>query len=413
MIDYIRSKVYGKNHTEYANYQMRQVEWYSITGQYDKASEILKQSLQTCLSIFYAENPETLKRKIELARMARMMNDIVSAEMWINSVRETFGTRLETEDSLIVAETYQVLSYIRRAQGKYREALNELEKALGIKTKIFGSESPAVIELQNVRARSLIVFHRLTEANEVIESALWNIKSDQPLYRLLRSDLLAQRGILQDYKREYDQAIESIEQAIKLRKDILGDGNVELARLYVEKAAVLRHQSKYNEALTSLEEAHNIDNPHFDEDHVNFARILLEQGQTYLDKRSVFVAQEHLKESLHIYDSQPNRNVKQHADAIEALGQIYLESGRSRDAFEMFEKAMNIRTAIYGSSHPEIAETLYKQAKALLNMSEAQDNEDPKDKARQILGEALIMLRQRDDDYAGLVAKIERTLANL
>jgi tetratricopeptide (TPR) repeat protein len=162
-----------------------------------------------------------------------------------------------------------------------------------------------------------------------------------------------------------------------------------------------------------LEAAQNIDNRYFDENHVYFARILLEQGQTYLDKKSIDVAQEHLKESLHIYDIQPNRNVKQHSDAAEALGQVYLESGRSRDAFELFEKAMVIRMAIYGSSHPVIAETLYKQAQVLLKMAKTGENQDAKAKARQKLEQAQIMLGQRDDDYAGVVSEIEFTLTNL
>jgi tetratricopeptide (TPR) repeat protein len=205
-----------------------------------------------------------------------------------------------------------------------------------------------------------------------------------------------------------------LEEAIKLRTDLLGDEDVELARLYVEKAVILRHQSKYNEALTNLEAALNIDNLHFiDENHVNFARILLEQGQIYLDKRSVDVAEEHLKAALYIYDIQPNRNVKQHADAVEALGRLYLQNGYIREASEMFNKVLEIRTAIYGSSHPEIAEALYYQAKTLLRMSEARENDGSKIEARQKLEQALSMLRHRDGDNAKLIYDIERTLADL
>ena len=132
-----------------------------------------------------------------------------------------------------------------------------------------------------------------------------------------------------------------------------------------------------------------------------------------MDKRSFLAAQEHLKEALQIYDIQPNRNIKQHADAAEALGRSYLENGFLHEASERFQKAMDIRTAIYGSSHPEIAETLYNQAQALLKMSEAGENEDLKTKARQKLEQALNMLRQRDDDNAELISDIERTLADL
>jgi tetratricopeptide (TPR) repeat protein len=412
-VESIRSNAYGKTHPEYANYQMLRAESHTKAGQYEKASEILEQSLETCLSIFSTEHPEAFSRKIELARIARFVNDIDGAESRINNVLETLGSRLETEDSLIVAETYQVLSYIRRAQGNYHAAQAELEKALRIKTKIFGSDSPTVIELQNERARSLIAFHRLTEANEVIEGALRSIESNQPLHRLLRSDLLGQRGLLQDLKREYDQAIKNLEEAIKLRTDLLGEEDVELARLYVEKAVILRHQSKYNEALIDLEAALNIDNLHFiDENHVNFARILLEQGQTYLDQRIVDVAEEHLKAALHIYDIQPNQNVKQHAEAAEALGRSYMETGFLHQASEMFRKAMEIKTAIYGNSHPEIAKTLHKQAQVLLKLAETAESQDAKAEARQKLEQALDILGQRDDNTE-LISDIESTLADL
>ena len=107
-----------------------------------------------------------------------------------------------------------------------------------------------------------------------------------------------------------------------------------------------------------------------------------------------------MKEALHIFEIQPNRNVKQHADTAEGLGQVYLESGRSRDALEMFENAFEIRTVIYGSSHPEITDALKKQEKALSKMVEAGETGDLKAKALQKLEQVRNMLQQRDNDNA-------------
>jgi tetratricopeptide (TPR) repeat protein len=183
--------------------------------------------------------------------------------------------------------------------------------------------------------------------------------------------------------------------------------------LYINKASVLRHQGKYNDALANLDAAYNIDNLKFqDENHVYFARILLEQGRTYLDKKSE-AAQAHLKEALQIYDNQPIRNLKQHAASAEALGRYYLEYDFLRDAIEMFQVAMDIRTAIYGNSHPEIAETLYSQAQVNLKMAEVSENEGSKTEAHQMLKKALNILQQYSEDNAELISKIERTLANL
>ena len=413
-IDHIRSNVYSKIHPEYANYQLRRAKWYSIAGRYDEASDMLGQSLQTCLEAFASGHPETIRRKIELARLARIRNDIVEAENWINSVCETLGDRLGSEDSLIVAETYQELSNIKRSQGDYHTALAELEKAQEIERKIFDLESPAVIELQNERAKSLIIFRRLNEANDVVESALRNVGSDEPAYRLLKSDLLAQRGIIENYQKEFGRAINSLEEAIEIRKDLSGSDNVDLARLYIEKAMVLRHQSMFKEAFENLEVAQNIDNfLGFDENHVYFARILLEQGQTYLEKRNDYAAQEHLKEALRIYDIQPNRYVKQHADAIQALGRIYFENGFLDEASESYKKALDIRNNIYRNFHPEIAETLYSQAQVLLKVKgNGKSNELRKD-ARQKLEKAIDMLQQCEGDNTKLMSNIESTLKDM
>ena len=398
-IEHIRKNVYGISHPQYANYQLRLASLYEIDGQYDDASKILEQSLQTCLNVFSAEHPETLKRQIVLARMARMTNNIVLAESRINLVCEALVTRLKTEDSQIVADTYQERSYIRRAQGDYQDALTELEHALRIEIRIFGTESPAAIELQNEKAKLLILFYRFAEAEDILKSALRYVDTDQPIFKRLKSDLLGQRGILQDHLMKYDQAIVNLDEAIKLRKNLLGDENVELARLHIEKAVVLRHQGKYVDAFACLDVAQSIDNRHFKAaDHIYYARILLEQGQVCLVKRDYLAAQAFLDEALQIYAVRPNRNVKQYADVAESLGRSYLETGSLHAAFKMFQKAMEIRTAIYGGSHPEIFETLKNQEKALLKMLETEETGDLNTRARQDLKQVQNMLRQRDND---------------
>jgi tetratricopeptide (TPR) repeat protein len=349
-----------------------------------------------------------------LARLARINNNIALAESRIKRVCDNIGSRLETEESPIIAKTYEERSNIHRVQGEYQDALAELENALRIEIKIYGSQSPKVIELQNEKVKPLIRFRRLTEANHVIESALRDVEHDQPIFKRLKSNLLEQRGILLVYKKEYDQAIESLEEAIKLNKEVLGNENVELARLYVEKAVVLRHLGHHTDALASLDAAQGIDNLRFKTaDHIYYARILLEQGKICLEKGDDSAAQAYLKEALEIYAVQQVQNVKEHADAAEALGLSYLKTGFLHESSKMFQKAMKIRKAIFGSSHPEIAEALCRQSKALSKMEHFGEMDHLKMEARQKLEQALNMLGQRNNDNAELISEIERTLADL
>jgi hypothetical protein len=69
--------------------------------------------------------------------------------------------------------------------------------------------------------------------------------------------------------------------------------------------------------------------------------------------------------------------------------------------------------AIYGSSHPEIAETLYRQAQVLLRMAESGEGGDKKTEAGQKLEEALDMLRQSSAPDLELITAVGRAIAEL
>jgi tetratricopeptide (TPR) repeat protein len=200
-----------------------------------------------------------------------------------------------------------------------------------------------------------------------------------------------------------------------LKREVLGDSSVDLAKLYVDKSVVLRRQGKYNEAFANLEEALNINNLHFNANHVYFARICLENGRTYYRKKSYLAAKEQLEEALEIYQAQPKQDLREHANASEALGLVYLETGFLSEASKRFKKAMEIKMSIYESQHPEIAETLYNEARVLLKMAGSDDKggEKLQNSARQKLKKALRILQENKENGAELTEVIESTLSTL
>ena len=415
-IERIRKKNYGENHLEYANYQLRLVEYYSITREYDTAHKVLKRSLQICLEKFSsAHHPEIIKRRITSARLFRMSGDIYKAEESIEEVLNVLGKRVEAENSYVVVSVLKEAASINRKNSDYKTSLEQIERALEIEKKILGDGSPSVIELLINKVKILIVSHQFAEASESIRDAKKHTSIDQPIYKIFTADLLEQQGILESSKHNLERAIEKLDEAIALKEEVLGKKSVQIAKSYINKAEVLRQLGRYSDAFEYLEKAQNINNPHFSENHVYFARIFLESGRVYHHKRSFLAAKEQLEEARSIYKAQPGHERRESANASESLGLVYLETGYLSEAHELFKEALEIKMDIYDPQHPAIAETVNNEAQVVLRMVASKEKglEDLRKNSLKKLKTALKYLNKNGQNGVVLKEKIKQTLSQL
>jgi tetratricopeptide (TPR) repeat protein len=410
----IREKSYGKDHLAFANYLLRLAQYYLIRRQYTEAREPLENSLDICLEKYESklDHPEILKRQVLTARLFRITSDITNAERRINEAIEALGSRIESEESLIITSILKESAYIRRKKGDFIGSLEAFENALNIETSILGSGSRSVIELLIEKVKLLMVSHQLKDAKKTIDDATSRIKDNIPVFQGLKANLLEQRGILEIKENNHSKAIESFDEAITIKENIPGRNEIDTEKLWVEKAVALRISGKYNEALLYLEKAQNINNLFLPEDHIYFARICLENGKTYYEKRSYPAGKEQLEEALKIYMAQPDQDLKEHADAAEMLGQIFLDTGFETEALPLIVDALGMKVRIYNISHPEIAETLKKLEESLPKLVGNNHNEMHKLQAatRKKLNEALQTLKNHKEAGIEISKVVERLL---
>ena len=285
-IDRIRSESYGKTHLRYADFQMRLAEFHLRLNDYDEAQHNLTQSLEVCRNKFKDDHPEIIKRQVSLAHLARIKGDIRTAEKHINEASKALGTRMDTEKSLIVSSVLIEASNIHHTKSEYQKAWSEIKKAFEIESEILGVQSPNVTELLIDKARLKVITNHVKEAEELLQVAFENTQDEERIYKSLKANALEQRSLLESSKKEVEQALDTINDAIILRKEVSGDESVELAKLFIEKASILRRNERYNEAITFLDRAQNIINPRFNPFHVYFGRILLENGWAQYEKRN-------------------------------------------------------------------------------------------------------------------------------
>ena len=414
-IESIRRQAYGKAHPEYSNYLMRLAQYYMTVDDYAQAEEKLNDSIQIWTEKFSANHIEMIKRRVMAAQIARISGSAVDAEKHINEAKMIVKETLKIEQSLLVSSIFSEESIIKRKLGDFAGSLDRIEQAIQIEEKILAANSPSLVELNINKIKLLIIEYRLSEADALLKSTHSKIPDiEEPIFQRLKARLLNQQGILDIYNFDYEQAVKTLDEAIKLNK-AGQSSSVDLAKLNIDKAVALRELKRYEEALNCLDDAQNFNNPHFEEDHVYFARICLENGLNFYFKKSYFAAKHHLEDALKIYEIKMNQDQKERSQTLEGLGLINLETNFLDDAAQFFSEAMEIKKRIYQGGHPEFAITHFNEAQVSLRRLKPRDEDEEKNRslAKQKLEKALSILKNHETNNEVLIEKIESCLTGL
>jgi tetratricopeptide (TPR) repeat protein len=344
-IEKIRLSAYSNKHPLFADYLIRSARYSLLIGKYDDAKGNLDESLKILKNLYPRDHPDIIERIILAARLARLSGYIDQAENHINEARRLLGVSINSKKYL-ASLIFQEEANIARKKNEYKKSLVSVENALALEKDLHWDKSPAAMELIFNKIQLLVVFERFPEAHDLIEATLKNISSDDPAFSRLKADMLGQQGMMERSQNKFTEAIASFDAALELKKSVLGEDHLELAKLYIEKAVALRLSGEPGKALAYLERALNINNLYFKADHLFFARIRLEKAWALLDKKDYISARKELGIALDNYKAKPSQDLREHAHTHEAFARYYKETGFSEDAIHEEEEAEKIRSRI-------------------------------------------------------------------
>ncbi|MGK7935249.1 MAG: tetratricopeptide repeat protein [Xenococcaceae cyanobacterium] len=157
---------------------------------------------------------------------------------------------------------------------------------------------------------------------------------------------------------KYNEAIPLAEQALAIRKKVLGDNHPDVAESLNNLAVLYESQGRYTEAEPLYQQALTIRKQQLGDNHPDVAESLNNLAVLYESQGRYSEAETLHKESLAIRKQRLGDNHPNVAQSLNNLAGVYLSQGRYTEAEPLYQQALTIRKQQLGDNHPDVAASL-------------------------------------------------------
>ncbi|MEN8217069.1 MAG: CHAT domain-containing tetratricopeptide repeat protein [Pseudomonadota bacterium] len=276
--------------------------------------------------------------------------------------------------SELLAETYnkQVVQYYQ--QGLFKEALPLAEKALKIRTEIFGEKHPSTLLSLNNLALIYQNLGRLSEALPLSEKG-YRLKKEV-LGEKHPSTLTSLNNLAFIYQSlgRLSEALPLFEKGYRLTKDVLGEKHPSTLLSLNNLALIYQYLGRLSQALPLSEKGYRLKKEVLGEKHPSTLTSLNNLAMIYKDIGR-------LSEALLLFEKGYRYRAEvlgeKHPDTLTSLNNlalIYQDTGRLSEALPLFEKGYHLFKEVLGEKHPSTLTSLNNLAfiyKDLGRLSEA------------------------------------------
>lgn len=375
-----------------------------------------------------------------------------AAELLVSSIA-VMSDRLGENHSQI-AQALEELSSVQFYLGRMEAALEEIERALQINTRLFGPQHASTLRDQILRASLLRNLTRDEEAIEVLDAVIEQVHDGSDNKdRTLHADALVQRGMAQLQMNQIEPAWADIEKAIDLFENYgvrspthqvaaytvmatqyLSEGNSEEVSRLIDKARAVaasaygrdavrtrmmisQFDSAGNEAMAALERktraALTAATAQFGEDHMAVGQIKITLGAVLMRQDNFDEAERLMREGMVVtephYGSGQVMNDLIHASGVIGLARIAMLREQAIEP-EQMTQLRNAVDVIRSSA----AATPRVRLEATLTLAEADDRAGQSELARkqlELAREELQQLKGSDAIKARRrIAEVEKAL---
>jgi serine/threonine-protein kinase len=284
---------------------------YLLTGDHLRAEQLARDSLELVRDAVndhysvYANSvhalAESLRRQYKLEESGRLQRELLKVQI------DRLGP-----DSPIVARTWNNLSHVMRASGKYAEAEDALRHALAIYEK---DPNENTFDLA-------ITYHNL--------------------------------GGLQNEARQSTQALPSLQRALELKQQLGGPRGAQLVSTLLEISASRRELRDLQAAAAAFAQAESIAREAIPRTDKRYAHVLLEQARLALARKDAAAAVAPARAALAYFDeSDPGRMAMAQCVLAEALA----STGGLDESRKLLSSALETRRRTMPADHWMIADT--------------------------------------------------------
>lgn len=234
----------------------------------------------------------------DLAKNAEESGKYEDAIKSYKEVLNVFEQALGAEDEQ-TKEVYTNIGMCYKALGKNEEALTYLTKALS------SSNTTSVVQKQET----------------AIEKQETNEEESEEAYRLeIEANRLREKGITSEHKKNYNEAINYYEDALKILKKVFGNNHANIGAGYRDIGECYYYLDKIDEAINYYKDALKIFDQSFDFDNVYSADVYYKIGVCYSEINKVEIALYYLRKALRIFKMSNDEDEEERV--IETINEI-------------------------------------------------------------------------------------------
>ena len=187
-----------------------------MKGRYQQAIDMLQMSLKHCIGREIFDRHFALMCRINLADIYALSGKYDEAK----SQYEKVIKELEKNDGdkALSASAYTGLAYLMNKRGKYKDAINYIEKAFQLYEKIDGLDPYGLAMANVVKAMNNKNDEALVCYQKALDIAKDNISDRHPFYALIYLNL----GLTQEKMKERAKALENYQKAKSIAEKALG-----------------------------------------------------------------------------------------------------------------------------------------------------------------------------------------------
>lgn len=250
----------------------------------------------------------------------------------------TIRTQIYGMNSCEVAQTLVTLARIKSWQGYHQDAIKISLDALNIYNTL---DTCTLLSLSICYHNIGYYYVQLYDANNAIYNLNKavdinkNIFNEENIY--IASDYVY-LGIAYSINENYDLAIEYLYKALKIRKNLLNYNHSDIASTHCNLAAIYVRNGEYNEALSNLGKGYKIYLNNFGENYHSALTILLNTGLIYKYQGDEDNAIKYIKEAKEKLLKQFNEDHPNLIICYETLAELYFNRKNYIEAKNNLEK---------------------------------------------------------------------------
>ncbi|OWT42405.1 kinesin light chain 3 [Pochonia chlamydosporia 170] len=326
-------------------------ESYFLLGQYQKAEQMHRQSLQVYEKVLGKDHPDTLDSMNNLALALRHLGKYKEAEQMHLQTLE-LQEKVLGKDHPDTLGSMNNLAYVLNSLGKYEEAVQMYRGTLELRQKVLGKDHPRTLHSMNNLALALRSLGKYEEAEQMHRQTLELrekvLGKDHPD----TLDSMNALAIVLDRLGKYEEAEQSQTMALNGYERLLGKDHPRTLDSMNNLAIVHEHLGKYEEAEQMYRQTLEIKEKVLGKDH---PRTL--QGMDNLALALRFLGKYEEAEQMHRQTVELRQKVlgKDHPDTLDSMDNLAIvldNLGKYEEAEQMHRQTLELKEKVLGKDHP-------------------------------------------------------------